>query len=89
MPTDAEFLAFWNEERAKSFAIRSNLGERLRNRFPEKADRLAFHGWASARANKRLEEREMTNISPEELTKMLATMNFNQDIARGKLVNTL
>jgi hypothetical protein len=45
--------------------------------------------WSSARANERLEEWEMTNISPEELTEMLATMNFNDDIAQGKLMNIL
>jgi hypothetical protein len=89
MPTDAEFLAFWNEQRKKIFAERSNLGEILRKRWPDKADRMAYYEWSSARANKRLEEREMTNISPEELTEMLTTMNFNDDIARGKLVNTL
>ncbi|KAI9759925.1 MAG: hypothetical protein M1840_003068 [Geoglossum simile] len=89
MPTDAEFLAFRNEDNGKPFAARQDLGERLRKRWPEKADRLAFCEWSSARANKQLEEREMTNISPEELTEMLATMNFNDNIARGKLVNTL
>ncbi|KAI9868509.1 MAG: hypothetical protein M1813_005953 [Trichoglossum hirsutum] len=89
MPTDAEFLAVWNEEKGKGFAAWSGLGERLRKRWPEKADRMAYYAWSSARANKRLEEREMTNISPDELTEMLATMNFNNDIARGKLVNTL
>ncbi|KAI9765713.1 MAG: hypothetical protein M1840_007146 [Geoglossum simile] len=41
------------------------------------------------RADKRLNEREMTNISPEELTEMLATMNFNSDIARGDRAGTI
>ncbi|KAH0559965.1 hypothetical protein GP486_003515 [Trichoglossum hirsutum] len=89
MPTDAEFQAFWDEEKKKSFAARSNLGETLYKRWPNEADQMAFFKWSSARADKRLEEREMTNISPEELTEMLATMDFNNDIARGKLVNIL
>jgi hypothetical protein len=50
---------------------------------------MAFYDWSDAIADKRLNEREMTNISPEDLTEMLATMNFNSDIARGKLVNVL
>ncbi|KAI9760554.1 MAG: hypothetical protein M1840_002392 [Geoglossum simile] len=74
---------------AQDRAIRPGLGEALRKRWPDRADRIAFCKWSSARADKRLEEREMTNISPEELTGMLATMNFNDDIARAKLVNTL
>ncbi|KAI9778952.1 MAG: hypothetical protein M1839_007763 [Geoglossum umbratile] len=86
MPTRAEFQAFRDELPAQKRTTRPKLGETLLKRWPEEADRMAFYGWSSARANKRLEEREMTNISPEELTEMLATMNFNDDIARGRLL---
>jgi hypothetical protein len=89
MPTDAEFQAFWDERLAQKRTTRPKLGEALRKRWPVKADRMAYYDWSDARADKRLNEREMTNISPEELTEMLATMNFNSDIARGKLVNVL
>ncbi|KAI9764144.1 MAG: hypothetical protein M1839_006043 [Geoglossum umbratile] len=89
MPTDAEFQAFRDQFLAQERSTRPDLGEALRKIWPNKADRMAYFAWSSARANKRLEEREMTNISPEELTEMLTTMNFNHDIARGKLVNTL
>ncbi|KAI9761715.1 MAG: hypothetical protein M1840_001719 [Geoglossum simile] len=89
MPTDAEFQAFRDGMMPQDRAVRPGLGEALRKRWPDRADRIAFCMWSSARADKLLEEREMTNISPEELTEMLATMNFNDQIARGKLVNTL
>ncbi|KAI9763444.1 MAG: hypothetical protein M1840_000527 [Geoglossum simile] len=89
MPTDAEFQAFWDEEVAKDHTAWPRLGETLRERWPVKADLMAFFDWSEARADRRLKEREMTNISPQELTEMLATMNFNDDIARGRLVNIL
>ncbi|KAH0538689.1 hypothetical protein FGG08_004764 [Glutinoglossum americanum] len=89
MPTAAEFQAFWNERLAQKRTTRPKLGEALNKRWPDKADRMAFYDWSDAIADKRLNEREMTNISPEELTEVLVTMNFNSDIARGKLVNVL
>ncbi|KAH0565681.1 hypothetical protein GP486_000921 [Trichoglossum hirsutum] len=89
MPTDAEFQAFWDERLAQNRATRPKLGDALRERWPVKADRMAYCDWSDAIADKRLNEREMTNISPEELTEMLTTMNFNNDISRGKLVNIL
>ncbi|KAI9774189.1 MAG: hypothetical protein M1839_001891 [Geoglossum umbratile] len=85
MPTDAEFQAFWDKRQAQKLATQPKLGEVLRKRWPVKADRMAYYHWSDARADERLNEREMTNISPEELTEMLATMNFNSDIARGEL----
>jgi hypothetical protein len=89
MPTDAEFQAFRDERLAQKYTTRPKLAEALHKRWPDKADRMAFYDWSSARADKRLEEREMTNISPGELAEVPAMMNFNDGIAQGKLVNTL
>ncbi|KAI9760631.1 MAG: hypothetical protein M1840_002371 [Geoglossum simile] len=88
MPTDAEFQAFWDERLAQKRTTRPKLAEALRNRWPVKADRMACYDWSDAIADKRLNEWEMTNISPGELMEMLATMNFNSDIDRGKLEST-
>jgi hypothetical protein len=87
--TDAEFQAFWDERLAQKRTTRPKLAEALRKRWPVKADRMAYYDWSDAIADKWLNEREMANISPEELTEMLATMNSNSDIARGELVNVL
>ncbi|KAI9781162.1 MAG: hypothetical protein M1839_006270 [Geoglossum umbratile] len=89
MPPDEEFLAFWNEWLAQPRKTRPDLKETLHKRWPVKADRIAYYRWSGRRADERLYARQMTNISPEELTEMLATMNYNNEIARGKLVNVL
>lgn len=89
MPTHAEFETLWDEGRTQNDSTQPTLRDALHGRWPDVADRLAFYAWSDMVADKRFNEREMTNISPEELTNMLATMNFNSDIARTKLVNVL
>ncbi|KAI9866424.1 MAG: hypothetical protein M1813_001546 [Trichoglossum hirsutum] len=89
MPTDEEFLAFWNERLAQPRKTRPGLEEALHKRWPVEADCIAYCRWSGRRADERLHARQMTNISPEELTEILATMNYNNEIARGKLVNVL
>ncbi|KAI9774039.1 MAG: hypothetical protein M1839_001924 [Geoglossum umbratile] len=89
MPTDEEFSTFWNERLAQPRRIRPDLTETLHKRWPIKADRLAYYDWVMRRQDERLFARQMTNISPEELTEMLATMNYNDPEARGKLVDVL
>ncbi|KAI9778251.1 MAG: hypothetical protein M1839_008275 [Geoglossum umbratile] len=89
MPTDAEFQAFWDEDATNKRTGCSKLGDAMCETWPVEADRMEFYAWSKAKADKRFKEREMTNVSAQELTEMLATMNFNNDILRGKLVNIL
>ncbi|KAI9761453.1 MAG: hypothetical protein M1840_001797 [Geoglossum simile] len=89
MPTDEEFLAFWNERLAQPRDMRPDLTETLHNRWPVKADRIAYYSWSMQRADERHNARQMINISPEELMEMLATMNYNNTMARAKLVDVL
>ncbi|KAI9779958.1 MAG: hypothetical protein M1839_007114 [Geoglossum umbratile] len=89
MPSDAECQAFWDEEVTNKRTKCSKIGEAMCEKWPVKADRMEFYVWSKAKADKRFKEREMTNVSAQELTEMLATMNFNNDILRGKLVNIL
>ncbi|KAI9776287.1 MAG: hypothetical protein M1839_000446 [Geoglossum umbratile] len=88
MPTDAECLAFFNEQHAKGSGALEGRGKAVRERWPNKADRMAYYDWSAKMADNEMEQ-EMTPISPEDLKTMIATMNYNSDIARGKLVTAV
>ena len=89
MPTDTECLAFFNEECAKGLGALAKREEALQARWPEKADRMVYYAWSKKTADEEMKTQEMTPISRENLKKMIATMNYNSDIDRGKLVNVL
>ncbi|KAI9763429.1 MAG: hypothetical protein M1840_000510 [Geoglossum simile] len=88
MPTAAEFLAFSNEQHAKGLSALEGLGKAIREKWPNKADRMAYYDWSMKRADDEMKQ-EMTPISREDLKAMIATMNYNSNIARGKLVTAV
>jgi hypothetical protein len=88
MPTAAEFLAFSNEQHARGLGALEGLGKAIREKWPNKADRMAYYNWSMERADDEMKQ-EMTPISRENLIAMIATMNYNNDIARGKLVTAI
>ncbi|KAI9776305.1 MAG: hypothetical protein M1839_000466 [Geoglossum umbratile] len=87
-PTDADCLAFWNEEHAKGTAALEGRLKATRERWPDKADRMVYYAWSERRADARMRE-DMTPISREELKTMIATMNYSSQIARAKLVTAV
>ncbi|KAI9861222.1 MAG: hypothetical protein M1813_005395 [Trichoglossum hirsutum] len=88
MPTDAECLAFFNEQHAKGSGAWEEGGKAVRERWPNKVDRMAYYDWSEKRADDKMKQ-EMTPISREDLKTMIATMNYNSKIARGKLVTAV
>jgi hypothetical protein len=87
-PTDAECLAFFNEQHAKGIGALEGRARAARERWTDKADRMAYYDWSERRADAKMKE-EMTPISREELKTMIATMNYNSKIARAKLVTAV
>jgi hypothetical protein len=88
MPTAAEFLVFSNEQHAKGLDALEGLGKAIRERWPNKADRMAYYNWSMKRADDEMKQ-EMTLISRENQKTMIATINYNSDIAHGKLVTAV
>jgi hypothetical protein len=89
MPTEADYLAFLEEEKAKGLDALLVLGESLRARWPLQADREAYSTWLSKRADERMAAFFSTPIPREDLKEMIATINFNNATSRGKLVNAI
>jgi hypothetical protein len=89
MPTEADYLAFLEEEKAKGLDALLVLGESLRARWPLQEDREAYSTWLSKRADERMAAFFSTPIPREDLKEMIATINFNNATSRGKLVNAI
>jgi hypothetical protein len=88
MPTAAECLAFWNEQNAKGINALDGRIEAIEKKWPAEADQMAYYGWSMKRADDEYAQ-EMIPIEPEDLKTMIATMNYNNDIDRGKLVTAV
>ncbi|KAI9767865.1 MAG: hypothetical protein M1840_005358 [Geoglossum simile] len=88
MPTAAECLAFWNEENAKGIDALDGRRDAIEKRWPAHADQMAYYEWSMKRADDEYAA-ETTPIEPEELTAMIATMNYNSEINRAKLVTAI
>ncbi|KAI9768298.1 MAG: hypothetical protein M1839_004133, partial [Geoglossum umbratile] len=57
-------------------------GKAVRERWPNKADYMAYYDYSEKRADD-MRKREMTPISREDLKTLIATMNYNSNVARG------
>lgn len=89
MPTEADYLAFQEEERAKGLDRLLVIGESLRARWPLLADREAYITWSMKRADEDLAAFFSTPVPREDMKEMIATINFNDATSRGKLVNAM
>ncbi|KAH0562428.1 hypothetical protein GP486_002880 [Trichoglossum hirsutum] len=87
-PTPAECLAFWNEQRAKPISALAGMGKAIREKWPAYADRMVYYEWSQERADNAY-ARDTAPTKPEDLKKMIATMNYNNDTDRGKLVTAM
>ncbi|KAI9861250.1 MAG: hypothetical protein M1813_005423 [Trichoglossum hirsutum] len=88
MPTDAECLAFWNEQHAKGIGALHDRVRAIHEKWPVRADHMAYYNWSRRRADNEMAQ-EMVPVPREDLATMISTMNYNRDTDRGKLVNAL
>ncbi|KAH0533663.1 hypothetical protein FGG08_007605 [Glutinoglossum americanum] len=98
MPTDAECLAFWNEENARGFDGLMHMGDAVEARWPRRADYMAYFNWSKKRREDEMmqpslvpQEDVKENIPAlqEQLKTMIATTNYNSSTDRGKLAGAL
>jgi hypothetical protein len=87
-PTDGECLAFRNEQHAKGIKGLRGRVKAIHEKWPTKADHMAYYDWSSRRADNEM-AREMVPVPREDLVTMITTMNYNRDTDRGRLVNAL
>jgi hypothetical protein len=88
MPTDAECLAFWNEQHAKGIGALHDRVRAIHEKWPVRADHMAYYNWSRRRADNEMAQ-EMVPVPREYLVTMISTMNYNRDTDRDKLVNAL
>ncbi|KAI9864087.1 MAG: hypothetical protein M1813_003404 [Trichoglossum hirsutum] len=87
-PTPEECLAFWKEQNAKGIEALLTREQVIKEKWPDRADRLAYYAWSQERANNAYAQ-ETTPIEPADLEKMIDTINYNNDVDRGKLVSAI
>ncbi|KAH0542985.1 hypothetical protein FGG08_002673 [Glutinoglossum americanum] len=83
MPTPSECEALWGERLANGYKF--DHGKSVREKWPTRDEQLEYYRWSKKRADERFAEFFCTPTSREDLKEMIAKMNCNSAMDRGKL----
>jgi|HubBroStandDraft_4_1064222.scaffolds.fasta_scaffold624294_1 hypothetical protein len=88
MSTATDFEDFWNWHHGTNTGLTAYF-KALAAKFPNNADKREYVKLAKERRARAQEETTVTPISRNNLTEMIAKMNYNSVIDRGKLVSAI